>query len=41
MEETLLAIDAHIIWNIILTFVLAPLGFLVRAVLAELKRLDI
>jgi|TARA_B100001758_G_C18393372_1_gene604354 uncharacterized protein YacL len=41
MEETLLAIDAHIIWNIILTFVLAPLGFLVRAVLAEQKRLDI
>tara|TARA_Y100000593_G_C4321320_1_gene343965 strand:- start:3433 stop:3702 length:270 start_codon:yes stop_codon:yes gene_type:complete len=41
MEETLLAIDAHIIWNIILTFVLAPLGFLLRSLLAEQKRLDI
>tara|TARA_B100001769_G_C21764670_1_gene418132 strand:+ start:239 stop:508 length:270 start_codon:yes stop_codon:yes gene_type:complete len=41
MENELIAIDAHIIWNIILTFVLAPLGFLVRSVLSEQKRLDI
>ena len=43
MEEAanFITIDAHIIWNIILTFVLAPLGFLVRSVLAEQKRLDI
>ena len=41
MENELLAIDAHIIWNIILPFILAPLGFLVRSVLSEQKRLDI
>ena len=43
MEEVgnFITIDAHIIWNIILTFVLAPLGFLVRSVLSEQKRLDI
>jgi len=34
-------VDAHIIWNILLTFVLAPLGFLVRNVLTEQKRIDI
>lgn len=34
-------VDAHIIWNILLTFVLAPLGFLVRNVLSEQKRIDI
>ena len=41
MENELLAIDAHIIWNIILTLILAPIGFLVRSIVAEQKRLDI
>jgi|TARA_S200000501_G_scaffold85582_2_gene78338 uncharacterized membrane protein len=36
-----LIIDAHVIWNILITVVLAPLGFLVRSVLSEQKRLDI
>ena len=36
-----LVIDAHVIWNILITVVLAPLGFLVRSVLSEQKRLDI
>ena len=36
-----LLIDAHIIWNILITVVLAPLGFLIRSVLSEQKRLDI
>ena len=36
-----LVIDAHIIWNILITVVLAPLGFLIRSVLSEQKRLDI
>ena len=34
-------VDAHIIWNILITVVLAPLGFLIRSVLSEQKRLDI
>ena len=34
-------IDAHIIWNVILTFILMPVGLLVRNILSEQKRLDI
>lgn len=34
-------VDAHVIWNILITVVLAPLGFLIRSVLNEQKRLDI
>ena len=41
MEENLISFDAHLLWNIVLTFVLAPLGFLIRNVLSEQKRLDI
>ena len=36
-----IVLDAHIIWNILLTFVLTPIGLLVRNVLSEQKRLDI
>ena len=36
-----IAVDAHVIWNILITVVLAPLGFLIRSVLNEQKRLDI
>ncbi len=36
-----LVIDAHIIWNVILTFILMPVGLLVRNILSEQKRLDI
>ena len=36
-----IVIDAHIIWNIILTFILMPVGLLVRTILSEQKRLDI
>ena len=36
-----LVVDAHVIWNILITVVLAPLGFLIRSVLSEQKRLDI
>jgi hypothetical protein len=34
-------IDAHLIWNLLLTFILAPIGFLVRSVLSEQSRLAI
>ena len=33
--------DNHIIWNILLTMFIGPLGFLVRNALSELKRVDI
>ena len=36
-----IVIDAHIIWNVILTFILMPVGLLVRNILSEQKRLDI
>jgi len=36
-----IVIDAHIIWNVILTFILMPIGLLVRTILSEQKRLDI
>ena len=36
-----LVVDAHVIWNILITVVLAPLVFLIRSVLSEQKRLDI
>jgi hypothetical protein len=34
-------IDAHIIWNIILTLILTPLGFFVRNMVSENQRLSI
>jgi hypothetical protein len=36
-----IVLDAHIIWNLLLTFVLTPIGLLVRSLLSEQKRLDI
>jgi predicted hydrocarbon binding protein len=39
MEVT--SIDPHILWDIIITVVIVPAGFLVRSLLAEQKRLDI
>jgi len=36
-----IVIDTHLLWNLLLTFVLAPLGFLVRSILSEQKRIDI
>ena len=34
-------VDAHIIWNVILTLILAPIVFLVRNIVAEQQRLSI
>jgi predicted hydrocarbon binding protein len=36
-----ISIDPHILWDIIITVVIVPAGFLVRSLLAEQKRLDI
>lgn len=36
-----IVIDTNLLWNLLLTFVLAPLGFLVRSILSEQKRIDI
>jgi endonuclease III len=36
-----IVIDTYLLWNLLLTFVLAPLGFLVRSILSEQKRIDI
>jgi hypothetical protein len=36
-----IVIDTHLLWNLMITFVLAPLGFLIRSLLSEQKRIDI
>jgi division protein CdvB (Snf7/Vps24/ESCRT-III family) len=36
-----IVLDANLVWNVILTLLLGPLGFLVRNILSEQKRIDI
>ena len=36
-----ITISPYIIWNLIMTLIIVPLGFLIRTVLSEQKRLDI
>jgi archaellum component FlaC len=36
-----LVVNAELLWNILLTLIIAPLGFLVRQYISEVKRLDI
>ena len=36
-----ITVDPEVLWNIILTIVILPLGFLVRSILGEQKRIDI
>lgn len=36
-----IVIDPPLLWNLMITFVLAPLGFLIRSLLSEQKRIDI
>ena len=39
MEE--IVIQPHLLWDIIITLIVVPAGFLVRSLLAEQKRIDI
>lgn len=36
-----LTVDPHILWDIIISLIILPAGFLVRSLLAEQRRLDI
>jgi len=36
-----IVLDAHIIWNLILTLVAVPLGFFVRNIVSEQQRISI
>ena len=36
-----ITVNPEVLWNIVLTIVILPLGFLVRSILGEQKRLDI
>ena len=36
-----IVIDPHMIWNLFLTLVIAPVGLIVRNVMSEQKRIDI
>ena len=41
MDNKAITLDPEILWNIILTVIILPAGFLIRSLLAEQKRLDI
>ena len=41
MDNIAITLDPEILWNIILTVIILPAGFLIRSLLAEQKRLDI
>jgi len=41
MENIAITLDPEVLWNIILTIIILPAGFLIRSLLAEQKRLDI
>ena len=36
-----ITIDPTLLWNLILSLIIVPVGFLVRTILAEQKRIDI
>ena len=36
-----ITVSPYILWNLIMTIIILPLGFLIRNVLSEQKRLDI
>ena len=36
-----IVLDPHMIWNLFLTLVIAPVGLIVRNVMSEQKRIDI
>jgi len=36
-----ITIEPHLLWDLIITIIVIPAGFLVRSLLAEQKRLDI
>lgn len=36
-----ITISPYIIWNLVMTVIIVPVGFLIRTVLSEQKRLDI
>ena len=36
-----ITIDPSLLWNLILSLIIVPVGFLVRTILAEQKRIDI
>ena len=36
-----ITVSTYILWNLIMTIIILPLGFLIRNVLSEQKRLDI
>ena len=36
-----IVIDAHIIWNVLLTFILTPVAWMIRSIMTEQSRLAI
>ena len=36
-----IVIDPHLLWNVILTVVVVPVGWMIRGIFAEQKRMDI
>jgi len=41
MEIATISMDPHMLWNLVLTVIVIPGGWLIRSIFAEQKRIDI
>ena len=41
MEIATISMDPHMLWNLVLTVIVVPGGWLIRSIFAEQKRIDI
>ena len=41
MEIATISMDTHMIWNLVLTVIVLPGGYIIRGIFAEQKRIDI
>jgi low affinity Fe/Cu permease len=41
MEIATISLDPHMLWNLVLTVIVIPAGWIIRSIFAEQKRIDI
>jgi low affinity Fe/Cu permease len=41
MEIATISLDPHMLWNLVLTVIVIPAGWILRSIFAEQKRIDI
>ena len=41
MEIATISLDPHMLWNLVLTVIVIPGGYIIRGIFAEQKRIDI